>query len=247
MYSYDEYIFTRNQTIIIYTFIALGGVILSLFFYRSIIFAVVILPFTKKIKAWVGEQLIDKRRRELLEQFKDFLFVASTSIGSGHSMKDAVRDSIPEIISIYGEDAILVKELQVIDRRLNQGHESDTGVLMDFAIRSKQEDIIDFVTIYSTCKRTGASLIIALNRAASVIIDKMTIEKEIRELVRSKRNEGMIIFTMPFVIIVFLNIFSPDYISPLYTTWAGRIIMTGTIAMNIFIYSVIRKIIRVDI
>lgn len=48
MYSYDEYIFTRNQTIIIYTFIALGGVILSLFFYRSIIFAVVILPFTKK-------------------------------------------------------------------------------------------------------------------------------------------------------------------------------------------------------
>lgn len=162
-------------------------------------------------------------------------------------MKDAVRDSIPEIISIYGEDAILVKELQVIDRRLNQGHESDTDVLMDFAIRSKQEDIIDFVTIYSTCKRTGASLIIALNRAASVIIDKMTIEKEIRELVRSKRNEGMIIFTMPFVIIVFLNIFSPDYISPLYTTWAGRIIMTGTIAMNIFIYSVIRKIIRVDI
>lgn len=247
MHSYDKYVFSKNQNIIIYSLIIFFGLILSLLFYRSVIFAVIILPFAKKIKSWIGEKLIEKRCRELLEQFKDFLFIASTSIGSGHSMKDAVRESIPEIISIYGEDAILVKELEVIDRRMNQGHESDVDVLMEFAVRSKQEDIIDFVTIYSTCKRTGASLILALNRASSVIIDKMTIEKEIREIVRTKRNEGLVIFAMPFAIIVFLNLFSPDYISPLYTTWIGRVIMTGVVVMNVFIYSIIRKIIKVDI
>ena len=47
--------------------------------------------------------------------------------------------------------------------------------------------------IYSTCKTTGASLVDALNKAASVIIDKMTIENEIRTMANRKKNESIIL------------------------------------------------------
>lgn len=247
MYEYDVFKFSKRQDYLLDLTILIIGIAISFFFYRSIIFGIIIFPFVKRIKEWVGEILIDKRRRELILQFKDFLFVASTALGSGYSMREVVRESIPRIASVYGREAVLVKELQIMDKMMNEGGESDLDVLSEFAKRTGQEDIIDFVTIYSICKSTGASLIIALNQATSIIMDKMTIDKEIREMSRTKMNEGLIIFAMPFLIIIFLNIFSPDYILPLYATWIGRIIMTAVVLSNILIYSIIRKITRIEI
>ncbi len=247
MLEYDTYIFTRRQEIIIYSGIFAISIAVSFFFYRSVVFSIIILPFLKHIKQWIGEVLIDRRKRELISEFKDFLFMTATSLGSGNPMMESISDSIPKIKEIHGEDALLAKELEIMERRMKQGNENEVDVFMEFAIRTGQEDIIDFVNIYSICLSTGASLITALNRATSVIIDKMTIDREIQEIVRTKRNEGMVIFLMPFVIIIFLNLFSPDYISPLYTTWIGRVIMTFVVVMNIFIYSIIRKIVRIEI
>ena len=45
-----------------------------------------------------------------------------------------------------------------------------------------------------------------------------------------KKFEGKIISVMPLIVILFLNVFSPDYLEPLYTTLAGRMIMTIAIA-----------------
>lgn len=247
MYEYDSYVFTRKQELIIYLCIFVTSMAISFFFYRSIAFAVIVIPFVRRIKHWIGEILIDRRRRELISEFKDFLFMTATALGSGNPMMESIKESIPKIREIYGEEALLAKELEIMERRMSQGNENDVKVLMEFAIRTGQEDIIDFVNIYSICISTGASLITALNRATSVIIDKMTIDKEIQEVVRIKRNEGMIIFLMPFVIIIFLNLFSPEYISPLYTTWIGRLIMTSAVVMNIGIYSIIRRIVRIEI
>ena len=120
-------------------------------------------------------------------------------------------------------------------------------VLMDLAEASGEDDVYDFVTIYSICKTTGASLIIALSRAASVIIDKMTIEREVKEIIRRKKSEGLIIFAMPVLIILFLNLCAPDYIAPLYETLPGRLIMTGVIVSDVGIYSLIQKIMIIEI
>ena len=127
------------------------------------------------------------------------------------------------------------------------GNEEDVTVLNDFAKRSGSEDVVDFTVIYSTCKTTGANLVDALNKAASVIIDKMTIENEIRTMANRKKNESIILFAMPFVVILFLNLFSPEYIAPLYESISGRMIMTMVVAADILIYSVMQKITDVQI
>ena len=57
----------------------------------------------------------------------------------------------------------------------------------------------------------------------------------------------MVIFLMPVAVILFLNIFSPDYISPLYETIAGRLIMTAVVAGAAGILSMIQRIIKIDI
>ena len=173
--------------------------------------------------------------------------MASTAIGAGRSMKDAIAEAIPSLRNIYGKKTILTKDLEKAYERMDVGGENDVSVLKDLAESSGLEDVHDFVTIYTICKSTGASLISALNKAAGVIMEKMSIEREIEELIRRKESEGIVIFAMPAIIILFLNLTAPDYIAPLYETVIGRVIMTAVLASNIGIYALIERITDVEI
>lgn len=247
MIELGKYEMTNVEKTIFYILLTVSGGIISLLFYHNILFGIIIIPFESKIKGFVTDEILLRRKREFLVEFKDFLFIVSTAIGAGRSMKDAIAEAIPEIKKIYGDDTVLINNLSISYERMNTGGENDVDVLMDFAVASGMEDCIDFVTIYSICKVTGASLILALNKAASVIIDKMTIDREITELVKRKENEGKIIFLMPFAVVIFLNIFAPDYIAPLYESFTGNIIMTIVIASSVVVYGIIKKIVKVDI
>ena len=241
------YQFSRNEEIVFWIGVLLIGLAVSYLMYRNVLFAVVVIPLAPKLKESLKDMIAGKRRQQYRTEFKDFLFMASTSIGAGRSMKDAIGESIPTLESIYGRNSILAAELSIAHERMEVGGENDVAVLMDLASASGLEDVYDFVTIYSICKTTGASLITALSKAASVIIDKMTIERETEELARRKEREGAVIFAMPVAVILFLNVFAPDYIAPLYETIAGRIIMTAVVAGAAGIYMLIQKIVKIDI
>ena len=244
---YDKYMVDKREKQLIFAGTLVVGATLSVLLYHNIFFSLVLLFFYIKIQEIYAEYMLDRRKRALAEQFKDFLFILSTSIGAGRGMRDAIGEAIPGIVGIYGENAILCKELKNMYKRMSIGNEEDVTVLNDFAKRSGSEDIVDFMIIYSTCKTTGASLVDALNKAASVIIDKMTIENENRTMANRKKNESIILFVMPFVVVLFLNLFSPEYIAPLYESYIGRVIMTMVVAADIFIYSVMQKITDVEI
>ena len=241
------YRLSRTENSIIFLITALAGLVISFLMYRNVLFSVVVVPLLPRVRAMVSTGLADRRRQKYTDEFKDFLFMASTSIGAGRSMKDAIAEAIPSLRSIHGENSVLAGELAKAFERMEVGGENDVSVLMDLAEASGTDDVYDFVTIYSICKTTGASLIIALSRAASVIIDKMTIEREVREIIRRKKSEGMIIFIMPVLVILFLNLCAPDYIATLYETLIGRLIMTAVIVSDIGIYSLIQKIMIIEI
>ena len=130
---------------------------------------------------------------------------------------------------------------------MEKGRENDVAVLSEMADASGLEDVNDFVTIYAICKSSGASLIIALNRAAAVIMEKMSIENEIEELVKRKESEGLVILIMPALVLLFLNLFAPDYIAPMYETISGRLIMSICAAGTAGVYVMIQKITSVDV
>ncbi len=247
MTNLRQYELNTNEMIVLVVGITIMSLGISYLMYRNILFAAVGIPLIPWARTMLSEKLADRRRRKYLSEFKDFLFLSSTSIGAGRSMKDSIAEAIPTLRSIHGRDSILARELDKVYERIDLGGENDVLVLSEMANASGLEDVYDFVTIYSICKSTGASLIIALNKAASVIIDKMTIEREIEELVRRKNDEGIVIFLMPIIVILFLNLTAPDYISPMYETLAGRIIMSAVIAVTVGIYTIIKKITRIEI
>lgn len=212
----------------------LGGygcifVILYLF-YHSLFFSLaggmLIFCFTGKYRAWKAE----KRRTLLITQFKDLLYSMTSYTAANLQLSEALEGSLSSLKLLYDEQSPLVMELNCMVRNIKENKENDVRLLKDFAGRSHCEDIENFVQVYSACIITGGDLEKVLKNTIEILMDKITIDKEIRTLTSQKRFEGNIITAMPLIVIMFLNVFSPDYLEPLYVTVPGRLIMTGALA-----------------
>ena len=128
-------------------------------------------------------------------------------------MPESLFEARENMKLIYREDSIIVLELSDMVKRLFEYRESEDDILKDFAARTCVEDISDFVDIYLTCRETGGDLIKVLTKASDMIMDKIVIEKEIRAITVQKQFEARILTAIPFIIVLFLQLVSPDYLS----------------------------------
>ena len=104
---YDKYMVDKREKQLLFAGTLVVGTALSVLMYHNVFFSLVLLLFYIKIQEIYAEYMLARRKRALAEQFKDFLFILSTSIGTGRGMRDAIGEAIPGIVGIYGENAIL--------------------------------------------------------------------------------------------------------------------------------------------
>ncbi|MEG0829033.1 MAG: type II secretion system F family protein [Anaerovoracaceae bacterium] len=193
------------------------------------------------------EYLGGKRKIFLTMQFKDLLYSLSASVTTGHQMAEALSEALENLRLIYDDNTPLVLELKQMVKRISENRESDPDLLFDFARRSDCEDIHNFVQVYLTCRTMGGDLEKVMINTTEILADKITIEREIKTLTAQKKFEGKIISAMPIVVILFLNLVSPDYLMPLYTTGLGRIIMTMALAGIGMAYMITEKLTDIEV
>lgn len=228
--DYSEYQLSAKERI---AFLAAGYIVsftVLFLFYHSVLFSIVggfISYFALgRYSRWKAE----KRRTLLTTQFKDLLYSLSASIAANQQIPEALSGGLESLRLLYEDDTPMIIELKHMVKSISQNRESDIHLLLDLAERSGCEDIDNFVQVYMACRTMGGNLEKVIKSTTEILVDKMNIEREIRTLTAQKKFEGNIISVMPLVIILFLNLFSPDYLMPLYTTLAGRFIMTTALA-----------------
>lgn len=199
---------------------------LSYLFYHSIIFSIAAGFTSVLFKKQCCEFMNNRRKKEIILEFKDLLYSLSASIATGRYITEALLDSETNIKMIHGEKSLMYKELQFINRQIGENHVAEEVALMDFAQRSGIEDILSFVEIYSICKYTGGNLQSVISTTSDTIMEKIKLQQEIKNMMLEKQFEGRIVGVIPIVIISFLNISSPSYLAPLYETIFGKVVMT---------------------
>ena len=227
--DYSKYVLSAKEK---YGFFAVGYVCIFVtcyLFYHSLIFSLfaggLTVLFSIPFEKWKGE----KRRVLLITQFKDMLYSMSAHVAANVQLVDALEGSLESLRSLYDDNSPLVQELEYMVRNVRDNRESEIRLLQDFAARSHCEDIENFVQVYVSCIITGGDLEKVLKNTIDILMDKINIEREIRTLTAQKRLEGNIITAMPVLVILFLNIFSPDYLEPMYSSISGRLMMTGAL------------------
>ncbi|MBN7772678.1 type II secretion system F family protein [Clostridium aminobutyricum] len=160
-------------------------------------------------------------------------------------MNEALKEGIENLKLLYDERAPIIIELKHITKSVDGSRANEDQLLKDFAYRSGIEEIINFADVYAICRTTGGDVGQVVLKASEILMDKMSIEKDMRTLTSQKKFEAKIITLMPFILIIFLNLVSPDYLESMYQTLAGRIIMTAAllgIAISYYIMNIITEV-----
>lgn len=232
--DYSVYEFSSKEKIIFYLAGYLCIFTVVYLFYHSIIVSLVSGGLIYFIMPYVKGYMAQKRMDALNMQFKDMLYSLSASVAAGRQMEEALIEAEENLTSIYKPTEPIMKELKHMRISILENKESDKPLLKDFAARSKCEDINDFVQVYVTCRNMGGDIEKMIEKTAEVLTQKMTIERDIKVLTSQKKIEGRLISAMPPAMLLALNVFSYSYISVLYETVAGRIIMTASLAVTAY-------------
>lgn len=244
---YDNYCLDRREKIKYYLISCAGIFATGYVFYKSIPFSLAICLLSVPLKKQYIIYKIKDRRQRLRSQFRDLLYSLSASVSAGRQMGEALQEAYGNLRHMYGEEEPVMKELRYMVSSMNESRTTEEKLLKDFAGRSGIKEIISFADVYITCRSTGADVSEMIGQASTVLMDKMTIEREIKAITSQKRGEAKIISSMPVILIVFLNITSPSYLEVLYSTVAGRLIMTAALGIIIISYYIMNKMSEVYI
>lgn len=245
--DYNEYELSKKEEVLFALCLLLffGGC--GFIFYASFLPAFLAPLFYRPMKVAYRQAAAEKRKNQLLMEFRDFLYSLSSSFASGRHMQEAMEEGMESLHEIYSEKGILENEISQMLAKIRETGEADIDLWNDFAKRSHLEDIQDFTAVYGACRKTGGSLVLAVNKAAAVIGEKISIEREIKLMASQKKLEGRMITALPVIIVLFLQIMSPEYLEVMYTTFAGRILMTMALVLAMGAYVVIEKITRIEV
>lgn len=221
-------------------------VAVSYLFYESLLPAVLFFPFWGVyMKEW-AEEMAGKKEMEFRNQFRDCIQAIAAALKAGYSAENAIREAKKDISPMYGKDARIMRELEIMVRQLDMNR-TVSRVLEGFAERVRQEDAENFVTVFAAAKKSGGDSITIIRNAVRIISGKIDTEKEIQTMIASNKLEFEIMCAVPFAIILYMKLTFGEFLSVLYGNMAGMIIMTVCLCVYIAAYCIGRRIIRIEV
>ncbi len=192
------------------------------------------------------ENLRRKKRQELLGQFKAMLIAMQSALEAGNSMERSLKESAEEMRQLYGDKSRIFRELVIIDKKLRLNISLEEA-LKEFADRVDIKEIYDFVEVISAVKKTGGNAIKIIKDTVNRIVEVIELGAELEVIVASKKLEQQLMVITPAVVILFLRVTSKGFLSPLYDTILGQIIMTVVLGINVFADYLGKRIVDINI
>lgn len=178
----------------------------------------------------IRKDLKKKRIEVLRKQFKDAILSIASCLNAGYSVENAFLEALKETDRIYGSASMISEELRwmIFKTKVNQTLED---ALMDFAERSDLEDVRSFAEVFLAAKASGGDLMKIIAKTAEIIDEKNRIHEDILTATASRRMEQKIMSAVPLCMVCYLEMTSPGFFDGLYTTFAGRGIMSGCLML----------------
>jgi tight adherence protein B len=181
------------------------------------------------------------RRIKLINaQLVEALSMLSNSLKAGFGLMQSLDLASREL------QHPIATELRRTLHDINVGSQTDEA-LISFSKRAGSADLDIVVTAMLIQQSTGGNLAEILDNVAHTMRERIRIRGEITTLTTQQMLTGVIIGGLPIVIAVFVSMINPSYISPLFTTIAGNVMLGGAIMMEIFGVILIKRILEIEV
>lgn len=244
--DYNRYHFTKFEYIRYILQGILFVLVLGILFYQSIFGVLFLIPIVLIYLKRKKKLLINDRKWELNQEFRDSIISLSAALNAGYSAENAFEEARKDLKLLYREDSLIMQELSYIIKQIHMNISIEKA-LYDFGRRTGIEDIINFAEVFATAKRTGGDLIKIIQTSANAISDKIEVKREIITIVTGKKQEANIMKLIPPGILLYLHCFTPGFLTPLYHNLFGVIIMTLLLAIYLGAYLLADKIVSIEV
>lgn len=191
------------------------------------------------------KQLLNKRKRELNTQFRDFLETFNTSLGAGKTVVDSINAAYDDMKIQYESGAHILNELAII--KAGMANNIDLEVLFtDFGDRSGNDDIISFANVFAISYHRGGNMKDTIRNTYDILNDKIEINEDIETMITANKNELNVMMVMPIALIGIIKTMSPEF-GGKFVTFTGIIATTIAVVMFVAAYFVGQKIMNIKV
>lgn len=243
MRDYHVYHYSLREHVRYFSEAVLIILLISYLFYHSLLAVILIIPFYPVFLKIRERQLLRQQKQELCQQFKETIFSVAAALNAGYSVENAWREAKTELAQMYGENALMVQELQHILAHLFMNVPLEE-LLHDFARRSDLEDVSNFCQVFFFAKRSGGDFIGIIRATAERIGQKIELQRQLEADLAARRLESRIMNVVPLVILLYLNLTSPGYFDILYGNVSGICIMSVCLIVYLSAYALSERMMQ---
>ena len=200
--------------------------LLGLLFYRSAYAGLAACLASFPLERIYQSIAAEKRRETLLRGFKDALYTMSGAVAAGRQMPSALALAGKSAEESFGSSSDIAAELAYIADRYESTH-ADIGVMLeDLGRRSGVPEIKQFASAYSACQRCGGDIEDVCLKTAELLLGRISVRDEAKALISQKKLDVLLLSIMPVAVLAGLNVLGYSYLSVMYETTAGRVVMS---------------------
>lgn len=205
--------------------------LLGLLFYRSVYAGLTACLASFPLERIYQSFYAEKRRETLLRGFKDVLYTISGAVSAGRQMPSALAIARKSAEDSFGSESDIALELShIVDRY--EGTHADIGALLeDLGSRSGVPEIGQFASAYAACQRCGGDVEEVCLKTAVLLLGRISVRDETKALISQKKLDVLLLSVMPVAVLAGLNVLGYGYLSVMYETTAGRVVMSLCLAL----------------
>ena len=189
---------------------------------------------------WILNLLRKRRQNVFLHDFADAVDIMVRGLKAGLPVNDAMKVIATETSPPVGPEFLDVVEGQRVGITIDQGIER----MFDRMPLSE----VNFLGIVMAIQaKTGGNLAEALNNLSKVLRDRKKMKAKIRAVSQEAKASAAIIGSLPFLIMGGMTLLNPDYLTPLFTTKLGNILLAGSAVWMGTGVLVMRKMINFEV
>lgn len=218
----------------------------SYLFYGTVLWAILLSPYLiRYIKSW-ETQIIKKKKQQFQLQFKEAIQSLSAALNVGYSVENAMREVWKDLQLLYQKEELILKEFRIMTRQLDMNVPAETA-LQEFALRTEDEEVQMFVTVFSMAKRSGGDMVMIIKNAVSQISEKIDVMRDIETMMAAKKFEFRIMSIIPFAMICYMKISFPAFMEVLYGNVLGVIVMSICLAIYVTAFEIGKRIVEIEV
>jgi len=178
--------------------------------------------------------------QKLNAQLPEALTIISNSLKAGFGLLQALNSASEHLAHPIST------ELSRTIHEMNIGSSAEEA-LVALSERSGSYDLDIVVTAILVQRTVGGNLGEILDTVADTMRERIRIRGEIQTLTAQQKLTGMVIGALPIGVGILFQLMSPGYISPLFTTVTGKLMLGTAVVLEVVGVMIIQRVLNIEV